>query len=405
MSFIEQIGMYCANTPSVDAFARFRVANPNTIFDSKQLYDKSPVFWDEEITTGSGTPTSTHSTTNAAVTMTVDDTNDIIARQTFMRFNYQPGKSQLIFMTTKLTNTANVTARVGPFSGDATATASAGSNGLYFEADNGTMYVVKRKNGSNTRVAQSSWNLDVMDGNGPSGANIDPTKVQILVFDYEWLGVGRARMGFVINGAIYYCHQFIHANTETSVYMSTPNVPLRYEISSSGGASSLDHICCSVISEGGLDDNGVIRAASTGGTHVDANSADTIYAIVGIRLKTTHLDSSIVPIGISMISETNDDFEWMLMWNPTVAGTFTYGDETNSCVQSATGATANTVTGGTLLGSGFASIDTLAVSSAVSSPLRIGSAIDGTRDELVLCCRPLSANADIQASLTWRELS
>ena len=36
--------------------------------------------------------------------------------------------------------------------------------------------------------------------------------------------------------------------------------------------------------------------------------------------------------------------------------------------------------------------------------LRIGSEIDGTKDILVLCVTPLSGGADIQASLTFREL-
>ena len=36
---------------------------------------------------------------------------------------------------------------------------------------------------------------------------------------------------------------------------------------------------------------------------------------------------------------------------------------------------------------------------------RLGAAIDGTRDEIVLCVRPLTNNADIEGSLNWRELS
>ena len=408
MSYFERTQILAADSPSIDAFDRLRVSEPYTVFDSKQLHDNSPLFWDEEITDVSGNADATHSTTNAAVTMTVDGNGDVVVRQTKMRFNYQPGKSQMILLTGKLTNTTNVKARIGAFSGDATATAPAGSNGVFFEVDSGTIYVVKRKNGSDTRVAQSSWNIDPFDGTGPSEVTIDPTKVQIGFIDFEWLGVGRIRMGFVIDGIIYYCHQFNHANTETAVYMSTPNLPLRYEISSSGGSSSLDHICSSVISEGGVENNGVVRAASTSGTHVDANTADTVYAVVGIQLKTTHLDTTIIPTDLQMLAETESNFEWLLMWNPTVAGTFTYSDETNSAIQSAKGATANTVTGGLLLASGWASSTKQGSSSASSSldtPLRLGSAIDGTRDTLVLCVRPLSADADIQGSLTWRELS
>lgn len=406
MAYFPKTSVYLANSPSIDAFDRLRVSNPYTVFDSKQLYDKGSLFWDESITTGAGSPTSTHSTTNASVTMTVTGSGDIIARQTYMRFNYQPGKSTLIFLTASLTTTSNVKARVGAFRGDTTATAPAGSNGIFFEADSGTIYVVKRKNGTDTRVAQASWNLDTMDGSGPSGITIDPTKVQIMVIDYEWLGVGRIRMGFVVDGLVNYCHEFNHANTNTSVYMSTPNVPLRYEISSSGGSSSLQHICSSVMIEGGVEENGLIRSVSTGVTHVDANVEGTYYALIGLRLKTTHLDASVHAIKTSILSETNDNILWQLRFNPTVAGTFTYNDVSNSPVQYATGATANTVTSGSVIDQGYLTA-TSGILSTLTSVRRLGASISGTRDQLVLCCTPLgggSSNSDVQAALTWREL-
>jgi len=405
ISFTEPVAIAAGDSPSIDAFARLRVSDPFTIFDSKQLYDKSPLFWDEEITTGAGTPVSTHSTSDAATTMTVDDTGDIIARQTFMRFNYQPGKSQLILMTGVMgAEVASVKKRIGYFNGNATATPAAGHNGLFFEQDGTSgMYVVERKNGTDTRTAQASWNLDPMDGTGPSGVTLDFTKTQIFLIDFEWLGVGRVRYGFVVDGIPIYCHEANHANIGTSVYMSSPNLPLRYEISSTGGAGSLVHICASVASEGGIEGTGVIRSASTAATHVDANSTSVVYAVVGLRLKTTHLDTTVVPISMTMLAETQDAYEWSVYLNPTVAGTFTYADETNSAVQTAKGATANTVTGGILVASGYASTAS-GTAAVVDSPLRLGAAIDGTRDELVLCVRTLGSNSDIQGSLTWREL-
>ena len=128
-----------------------------------------------------------------------------------------------------------------------------------------------------------------------------------------------------------------------------------------------------------------------------------VYAVVGLRLKTTHLDTTVVPISMTMLAETQDAYEWSVYLNPTVAGTFTYADETNSAVQTAKGATANTVTGGILVASGYASTAS-GTAAVVDSPLRLGAAIDGTRDELVLCVRTLGSNSDIQGSLTWREL-
>ena len=69
--------------------------------------------------------------------------------------------------------------------------------------------------------------------------------------------------------------------------MSTPNNPVRYEIENDGTgvASKMDHICCTIMSEGGQEELGILHYHSTAGAHVDANSSGTIYAIVGLRLK------------------------------------------------------------------------------------------------------------------------
>ena len=389
------------DTASVDAFARARVSNPYTLFDSKQVFDNQPLFWDDAETSGTGT-SSTHSTNEAATTISVGAGAGTRVRQTFRRFNYQPGKSQLVIFTFSEFDTATgITKRAGYFDDD---------NGLFYESDEGTLKVVRRSSvtGSavDTAVSQSAWNIDKLDGTGVSGITLDLTKTQIGFLDFEWLGVGRVRMGFFIDGRPFYCHELLNTNSLSTVYMSTPNLPVRYEIANDGNGSADDfvHICSTVISEGGSQDIGSLRCASTDGTHVDANSANTIYALVGLRLKSTHLGSTVKNIRQTVLSETNDDFEWLFILNPTVAGTFTYSDETNSCLQSAKGATANTVTGGTRLDGGFAK-QSQASSEILNNAITLGAAIDGTRDEMVLCVRPLSSNADIQGSLTWRELS
>jgi len=398
------------DSASIDAFARLRVSNPQTIFDSTQLFDASPLLWDDQEVSGAGT-TSTHSTNTASTTMGVAlNTAGNRVRQTFMRFNYQPGKSQLIFMTCVLDHLGGgtgITRGFGAFND---------GNGVFLRDNEGTLEFVIRSSTTGSAVddptTQSNWNLDTLDGNGSSGITLDPTQAQILVMDFEWLGVGRVRFGFVIDGIPIYCHEVLNANNTTEVYMSTPNLPLRYEIENdgTGAASEIEHICSTIISEGGVLDTGIIRYKSTEGTHLDANVANTIYAVVGIQLKSGGLDCSIKVEALSVINATADDFEWLIILNPTVASTFTYSDLTNSCIQTAVGVTANTVTNGTVLLGGMVKSSnqgggSISVADALDNAIRIGSAIDGTPDTLVLCVRPLSANADIEGSIAWRELS
>jgi hypothetical protein len=244
-----------------------------------------------------------------------------------------------------------------------------------------------------------------MDGNGASGITLDFTKTQIGVIDFEWLGVGRVRMGFVVDGLVYYCHEFDNANSLTTVYMSTPNLPVRYEIQNDGTGAADDfcHICTSVISEGGQEKTGILRHADSGS--VSGLSTGSVYAILGIRLKSTHLDASILLETISMISTTvNDQLHWELIFNPTVAGTFTYSDQTDSAVQIATGASTNTITNGYEIDGGYLSTS-LPVTNTIPNALKLGSLIDGTVDEIVLTAKPITNNITVEGSLTWRELS
>lgn len=102
----------------------------------------------------------------------------------------------------------------------------------------------------------------------------------------------------------------------------------------------------------------------------------------------------------------------MLIFNPTVAGTFTYNDLANSPIQFARGALANTVTGGFVIAGGFLESGGPQTGSAESdsasldTAILLGSLIDGTADQIVLCARPInsSTNVDIEAGLTWREI-
>jgi hypothetical protein len=108
------------------------------------------------------------------------------------------------------------------------------------------------------------------------------------------------------------------------------------------------------------------------------------------------------------IAAATQDFEWRLILNPTVAGVggdaFTYADVTNSAVQVAYGKTANVVTDGTVLAGGFAQGNET-TSAVINSLYYLGATIAGTVDTIVLCVRPLSANEDIHAALTIKEIA
>jgi len=81
------------------------------------------------------------------------------------------------------------------------------------------------------RVPQNEFNLDRLDGTGPSGYILDPTKMQMVYIDYTWYGSGFIRYGMrMTNGDIYYFHRIPNNNLNTQSYMRSGNLPARYEV-------------------------------------------------------------------------------------------------------------------------------------------------------------------------------
>jgi hypothetical protein len=81
-----------------------------------------------------------------------------------------------------------------------------------------------------TKIAQSQWNIDRADGTGPSGYNLDLSKMQMFYIDFTWYGAGFIRWGFRgPNGNIMYCHKMANNNANSEAYMRSGNLPARYE--------------------------------------------------------------------------------------------------------------------------------------------------------------------------------
>jgi hypothetical protein len=82
------------------------------------------------------------------------------------------------------------------------------------------------------RIPQSQWNIDKMDGTGPSGYRLDITRMQMIYIDYSWYGAGFVRYGFrASDGTVRFCHRILNNNVNTEAYMRSGNLPAHYESS------------------------------------------------------------------------------------------------------------------------------------------------------------------------------
>jgi hypothetical protein len=257
-------------------------------------------------------------------------------------------------------------------------------------------------------VFLSDANIDKLDGTGPSGVVADWDKVQIFGEFYEWLGVGSAWMVVVVNGVIWPVHRFDCANIGEVVYMSTPNLPIRYEIinDGTGAEASITHICSTVICEGGFADTGVLRGIPRTTSLVTGNDTN-FYSLIAIRMASSQLGATIRPSTGSIICTSTAAYAWQLVLNPTVLGTpLAFSSVLNSAVEADVSRTsASTISGGTIVAAGVAqSVSESGVVLGLPSDIQIGSTIAGVSDVLVLAVSRLTGNAEtFYGALNWRE--
>ena len=411
-----------ANTPSVsvdnsylstvplfdsgvqDAFGRTRVSSPTILFDSKMVNHSHDLLWDDDETSGSGT-SATYNVNRSDVKMeTTTGTAGTRVLQSFRHFNYHTAKSQLIFMTfTNAGSSTGITKRLGYFHE---------KDGLFFQSSGGTLSFVTRSytSGSavDTVVTQANWNLDKLDGTGASGYTLDPDKGNILVIDFEWLGVGRARFGFVIDGKIIYCHAVNNANNITSVYMRSPNLPARYEIANDGTGTAdlyMYAICASISSEGVLDKVGMPYAYGLDSQATLSGTTDT-WAMLGLRLKSSYLDTDIIITNFQGYCTSADGILVTVHVNPTINGTPTWADIGDTSLQGfvGDGITLDITDAGAVVYkfAVYGKTDSITIP-AGDSPL-LGSYIDGTPTELVVGMKALTANPKAMVFASWREV-
>ena len=373
---------------NIDAFGRLRISNPLTIFDSQNRYQKDNQF-DESTATGG---TVTYSLNESTVNMNVTTTSGSEAvRQSYRVMPYQPGKG-LLFMGTFVMGTAqtNLRQRVGYFNTE---------NGVFLQRNGSTVSFVLRTNTSGTpsdarTVDQADWNGDRLDGTGDSGYTLDLTKSQILFMDFEWLGVGSVRCGFIIDGKYIICHTFNNANDIDKVYMTTAILPVRYEIRATGTLAStatLKQICSTVISEAGYQQAHAMQYARR--TTALTNIADTFLPVVSIRLASDSLGAVVLAQAIQVLPTANQDYEVALFKNATLTGA-SYNTTTFTHVDYDTAATA--MSGGTMILQNYVSSSSQGRAVSITPAgynfdLQLGASLAGVSDVYTLAVRTLTS--------------
>jgi hypothetical protein len=394
---------------NLDAFSRLRVSNPLILHNSQFTYDLAPIIY-QPITNGSGA-TVTYDSTNRYGLMTFSSTptGGKAYMQTYEYLPYQPGRSQLIFVTFNMIAAVANTLKFAGYSD--------GTNGIEFQLNGTTkQFTIYSGTGSgNQTVTQSSWNLDKLDGTGASGITLDISKVQILVIDIQALYAGRVRIGFDLNGTIVYAHEFLHANNITPPYLQSANLPVRCGMTCTATVSTTMYFLCSaVISEGGSEDINVYGytfqqdsgpiSVTTGGTHMLSLRPRTTFNSISNRSRVAFID-------VEIFNSGNQPIQWQLCIGQGISGTTTYNNVNASYSSSEynilgtlSGSPTIVIDGGYVpsTGSGKTMVNTAIIS---RYPITLDAAgLQRALGTLTLKATSLSGTQTVYASIKFREI-
>lgn len=387
----------------VDAFGRQVVAHPHTLFDSQHRYAENE-YWD---TVYSGSGSKSYSLHESCVNLIVTAASgDEVIRESKRVFPYQPGKSLLVYNSFAFaTPKENLRQRVGYFGQ---------YNGVYLEHDGQELKFVLRSNVTGSveefYVAQSDWNVDKFDGTGISQIELDVSKTNIFWVDFEWLGVGDIRCGFIANNRQYVAHIIYNGNRNTTTYMTTATLPLRFEITNTAATSSSStakQICNTVMSEGGYDQKSVVHYEPNTFETTTLVTSGAIQPIASIRLASGRLDSVVIPATVDALClDTNQYAKIDLIRNATLTRSggspLTWAASPDGAVE--TNRDANILTSGEVIYTFLLAGKTVAHLPELNLDYQIGRTISGTSDIITCAATPSQGNIKVLGLIGWMHL-
>jgi len=395
---------------ALDVLGRVEIAAPKSIFESYFEYDSEDRVWDTYTTGGASFA---YNTTTRSCSMTTGGSTSgaRVVRQTRVYLRFRRGKS------IKINPVVNFAAS-GTFSGAAKSRVGYydDSDGVFFQYSSAGFAILNRASGSgsvvDTTVPQSQWNLDKLDGTGPSRLTLDPTKGQSTIVEFNSFRTGRIRLGFRVDDRLVYCHQFNTLNA-TAINFKRRSLPLRYEVLNDGGAGSNITLSQggSFVNEQGdnSEESTYLSSFSNGVTSIAVST--TLIPILSIRLKDQFngqdARATITLLNLQFINLGNNPIEYHLIDNPTLTGASFSSLGASSQVEGDVSATV--VSGGNNLVIGYA--NSTAGSGSVSTTVPIlfpykptlGRSYLGVRDTLTVAARTISGNSSAASSLILRE--
>lgn len=401
MSYTYTNGIKYTDSANIDAFGRLRVSDLTAFLDIKHPYDKLPLLVNEK--TGGG---ATSIWSNHSVVMSTSSNADFVVRQSIKCGAYQSGKSQLFEASFSNFNIeTNVIKRVGYFTSGTVSPFNTSLDGFFLESngiENKISFQIWREGTNILDVPSNLWlNTDY------DISLVDWSLVNFIMVDTQCLGVGRIRFYIIIDGIprLLYTNGF--TNTNSIIYTSHPNKPIRYEIRQTGvGSGSFSMISSGISIEGSI--NSLYRSLSINDfTERTLSTSGTTYALLGIRLSgsSSYLGVTCNISQVDILQTSNDNYLVTIEKAPVLSGTPSWSTINNTPIQYSFGTgSISVVTPGLSIGS------TMGKSASISaekvdmgeSVFSLGYYIDGTPEEWWVCIQATGNGAKFRTGVNLK---
>lgn len=342
------------------------------------------------VTTGSGTVTQSNFQANLNTTAASSSTAKLITKEVV---EYLPGSGVDARFTAVFTTGVAGSEQILGIGND--------TDGFFIGYNGASFGLMTRNNTSDTWVAQSAFNLDTLDGSGPSGVTIDPTKGNVYRITFQWLGYG-AITYFIehpVSGSFIPVHRVEYANANTAPSLSNPSLPMMGKVTNTTNDTAITIKTASLSAYSDAKETG---AGSVVFGQSSTKSVTTENSVITLQNKATYQSVAnqvrVRPTFLSLSSDGNKNVTVNLYINTTLGGVPSYTDvsaNTSVCSYDVAG---TTISGGRKVGS-FA----LGKIENETIPLKDFGIVINPGDLFTVAATSAQTN-EVTASLIWSEL-
>lgn len=380
-------------------FDEIRVSQQRALFDHSNIYELDAEEYGSSVVNG-GTVSFDSSSRSIVLSATSSSTSSAALR-THTQFRYQSGKGIYVRLSVYHSNAGvtNQTRRWGYFDDN---------DGIFFELVGTALRLVRRTSSglepSVETVSQSNWNVDKMDGSGPSQKILDITKINGYEISLGFAGA----IVFVGNDPV---HIFSNENRVAAPLLRISCLPLAMEIINSGSstASTMTFWRASIVAPSGEADPHEMFSIANGSN----KSVSTEAPLLSIRPKSTYAGLSnrslLFPTSCQVANITGGPSIYRLRYNSILTNASWISVAANSVAEYDTSATASS--NGQILYTGllpnttdFFTLDVSEMFSYLEHKLRV-LAFTGTQETLTITGENISGgSATMRASVNWHEI-